>query len=300
MKARGCLLFLVCVVVLSGLPASAGAATGKLAGLKLSSFKLSGSDGYEIEVGVVTVGRRRSAAEVLAKRGPLSAGYLVKTDPDAGLQASFGSLGQLDVRFVRRGKKVSRPEPGCRWVTERGVFRGSFHFAGEGGYVLADATDPVGEVLRLPNGFCGFRKGRRARPAVPGLPSETVLAARSRSGGRELTFEASRLESVPPPLFSASLLEHVEGMTITRTARTPGPKSSFSSAGKAKAMVAPPSPFAGSAQFRDPASGPPSWSGSLSVSLPGAPETALTGETFTARLCPHQPLLSPCLTHRFS
>ena len=289
-----CLLFLV-FVVLTALPARAGATTGKLAGLKLSSFEVTGSNGYEIDVIAGALGRRAPAAAVDVRRGALDADYLAKTDPDMGLRATFGSLGQLDVHFVRRGKKVLRPEPGCRWVTERGVFRGSFHFAGEGGYVLADATDPAGEVLRLPNGFCGFRRDRRARPAIPGLPSQTVLAARSRSGGRELTFEASHLESVPSTLINASLREHVEGMTITRTARAQGPKSSFSSTGRVKATVAPPSPFVGTAQFRDPAGGPLSWTGSLSISFLGAPEIPLAGPTFTARLCPHLSILSACL-----
>ncbi|MGN6256731.1 MAG: hypothetical protein ACTHN3_03135 [Solirubrobacterales bacterium] len=296
MTARGRLLFLVCVVALSALPASASAATGKAAEVKLSSFELTGSDGYEIEVAVASAGRRAPMAEVDVRRGPLSADYAVKTASGAGLQATFGSLGQLDVHFARRGKKeVLRPEPGCRWVTEHGVFRGSFHFAGEDGYVSAEATDPAGEVLRLPNGFCGLGDDRRARPSIPGLLSETVLAARSTRGGREVTFEASHLESVRVTLFHASLRERAEGMTITRTAHAQGPKSSFSSAGSAKATVAPPSPFEGSARFRDPAGGPPSWTGSLSVSFLGAPETALAGEGFTARLCPRSPILSVCL-----
>jgi hypothetical protein len=59
-------------------------------------------------------------------------------------------------------------------------------------------------------------------------------------------------------------------------------------------VLDPPPPFAGSASFRDPASGPPSWTGPLSVSLPGAPAVQLAGPNFSARLCRNQSLLHEC------
>ncbi|HEV7483061.1 MAG TPA: hypothetical protein VGO13_08170 [Solirubrobacterales bacterium] len=56
----------------------------------------------------------------------------------------------------------------------------------------------------------------------------------------------------------------------------------------------PPPPFVGSASFRDPADGPPSWTGPLSISLPGAPAVQLAGPNLAARLCRNHSLLREC------
>ena len=48
--------------------------------------------------------------------------------------------------------------------------------------------------------------------------------------------------------------------------------------------------------FRDPAQGPATWAGSLSVALPGVPDVALAGPNFAARLCSRASLLR-CLRY---
>ncbi|HEU4707203.1 MAG TPA: hypothetical protein VFS64_08455 [Solirubrobacterales bacterium] len=300
MKARGCLTALVCAVVALLAPASGAAAAAKSAELDLSSFEVSGSNHYDVLVTTVSGAGFAPLAEVSAQRESVSAGYVVHTESAPGIEATFGSLGKLEVQFARRTKQVERPEPGCRVIAERGVFRGTFRFVGEGEYVVAEAKNPPGEVMRLPNGFCGFGGDRPARPSIPGLPAETVLAAATKIPERTVTFRASRPEFTRLVTFNASIEEYVAGMKITRTAdiRTAGP--AFTSTGRAKARVAPPNPFSGVGMFRDSPNGPAAWTGSLAVSLPGAPGAPLTGEGFTARLCPHQPFLRPCLPHRFS
>lgn len=284
--------------MLAAVPGVTGSALGKSKAnvltkeIVLSNFKLEGSNGYEVEVDGVRFGKTKSTTLVKVQAGLLVSIYSVKTDPGSGIQATFGELGALGVGFHRHKRKVLKLEPGCRWITESGVFRGSFHFTGEEGYVTAEAVDPVGEVFRLPNGFCGLGS---FRPGLPDLVLEaTVLRAQGKGAHGPVTFEASRLEGAKTASFSASLQERVGAMKISRSARARGRRESFTSTGASKASVSPPPPFVGGAQLRDPAHGPSSWAGDLSVSFLGAPDTLLTGEAFDARLCPHSSILETC------
>ncbi|HET7417968.1 MAG TPA: hypothetical protein VFJ61_10130 [Solirubrobacterales bacterium] len=294
MRLRARLAALGCAAAaVLAMPALAGAAD-KGGELKLSTFKLKVSNGYEVEVLSVREGRAlTSTVAVLAHSGPLRASYEVRA-PGAGIHATFGALGQVDVAFKKRQKVVDKPERGCRWINEEGSFRGSFHFVGEGGYVTADAVDPEGEVLRWPDGICGLGLDNRVARPLLGL-ERTTLEARSSVDGRVLTFGASNEEVMRSISFNVSLSEEIDGMKILRTASIPGAKRTFTSTGSSRARVSPPPPFLGSAKFRDPAKGPASWVGSLSLSLPGAPDTALTGDSFVAKLCPGIGILARCL-----
>jgi hypothetical protein len=276
------------------LPASASGAFPR-GEVTLSTIKLEDSGGHEVEVSSARVGSRISRVAVSVVKEALTASYSVPVKRGAAMRATFGSLGALDVRFQRRRKEIDRPEPNCRWITETGVFRGTFDFAGEGGYLTVHAVDPVGEVFRLPDGFCGLESFRSERPPlIPGL-YETVLAARTEDDTRLVNFEASRTKQSPPAFFAASLNERIGSMTVERTARARGARGSFSHTKASRASVFPPAPFSGSATFSDPAAAPPTWTGSLSVSFLGAPDVPLAGETFIAKLCPRLPFLRRCL-----
>jgi hypothetical protein len=299
MTARGSVLVLVCAVAaLLALPTAGVGATAKAQEQKIGSIELEGSNGYEIEVTTIQSGKRSSFVAISAANGPLRANYDVRAEGVPGIHAVFGSLGQADLSFQRQKKVVTHPEPHCPWVSEKGVFRGSFRFTGEGGYTTVEAVDPPGTMLRLPHGFCGLRDDRRARPFL-GLTAR-VLQAESNQEGRVISFEASQEEFVHRPSFHASLFERVEEMNILRSARAPGKKGAFTSTGTSRGSVRPPAPFVGSAAFLDlhPAAEPATWTGSLMVSFPGAPEVPLAGETFAANLCPRISILSNCLKRR--
>lgn len=292
---RRLLPFLTTGVIALALPAAVAAAASPMAGdISFSSIKLDESNGYEIEFSAVRFNKRRPAAVVTAKRETASASYTVRTSNGAGIHATFGTLGQVDLSFQRRKKVVERPERNCRWIFETGVFRGSFRFVGEGGYFASEAVDPEGTVFRLPDGFCGLGDFRPGLP--PGLPSETVLAARAQTDTGEVSFRASRLHIRRGPIrFSASTKERVEGMDVTRSVRVPGQAGDFTATGTSRGAASPPLPFNGSARFRDPPDGPATWTGTLGVELPGLEGVALAGEGFTARLCPHLYFLASCL-----
>lgn len=295
MKARGGCAILVCTLAALTLPASAVSLPAE--GITLSSFKLGESNGYEVEFAAFRFNKRRPAVVVSANRETANASYTVRTPDRPGIHATFGTLGQVDLSFQRRKKVVDRPERNCRWILETGVFRGSFRFVGEGGYFAGEAVDPKGFVMRLPDGFCGLGSFRPGLP--PGLPSETVLAARAQTGAREVSFRASRLRTERGPiLFGATTKERVEGMEITRSVRVPGRVGDFTATGTSRGAVSPPLPFSGSALFRDPRNGPAAWTGTLGVALPGLEGVPLAGEGFTARLCPHLSFLASCLPRR--
>ena len=267
-------------------------------GISLSTIKLGESNGYEVEFTALHFSKRQPVAAVSARRETASASYTVRPPMSAGIHATFGALGQVDLSFQRRKKAVERPERNCRWIIETGVFRGSFRFVGEGGYFASEAVNPEGEVFRLPDGFCGLGS---FRPGLlpPGLPSETVLAARAQTDTGEVDFRASRLRTADgPTLFNASTKERVEAMDITRSVRVPGQEGDFTATGTSRGAVSPPLPFSGSARFRDPRNGPATWAGTLGVALPGVEQVALAGEGFTARLCPHLSLLASCLPRK--
>jgi hypothetical protein len=296
MKARGSLAVLVCALAVLSLAPVATAAAGKTAELKLGSFKLGGTNEYEVEVASLQQATKATVASVSVKHDPLRADYEVRAEDAPGIHAAFGALGRLDVSFKRQKKIVEQVEPGCTWIFEQGLFRGSFRFVGEGGYVSAEATDPAGMMVRLPNGFCGFGDDRRARPLL-GLTART-LEAKASAGSRVVSFQASQEKFVRKISFSASLHERVEAMNIRRSAAAVGAAGSFTSTGSTRGSVHPPAPFSGSALFRDPGQGPASWIGTLSVSLPGAPDVPLADGSFAARLCPRISILSRCLKSR--
>jgi hypothetical protein len=296
MKAKGLLGALACGLAALLLPAAAAADLPKGA-ISLGSIKLDESNGYEVELADLRFGKRRPGVVITARRETASASYSVRTGSGPGVHATFGSLGQVDLGFHRRRKVVERPERNCRWIIETGVFRGSVRFVGEGGYIASEVANPKGAIFRLPDGFCGLGSFRPGLP--PGLPRETVLAARLKTGTSEVSFRASRERSARGTIgFNAGTTERVEGMQIERSVRVPGQPGDFTATGTSRAGISPPSPFSGSARFRDPLGEPARWEGSLAVTLPGLVALPLTGEGFTARLCPSLSIFASCLPMR--
>ena len=292
MKPWGGLAIFVCAMGLL-VPASAAAGLPK-GSISLSSIKLGESNGYEVEFSAISFDRGRPAVALTAQRETASASYAVRPPSGPGIHATFGTLGQVDLSFHRHKKVLERPERHCRWILETGVFRGSFRFVGEGGYFAGEATNPEGRRFRLPDGFCGLGSFRPWLP--PGLPRETVLAARVQTATGEVGFRASRERSSRGTiLFDAATTERVEGMRIERSVRVRGKPGDFTATEASRAAVSPPLPFSGSARFRDPSGEPANWEGTLAVTLPGTELLPLAGESFTARLCPSLSILASCL-----
>lgn len=247
------------------------------------------ADGYSVSV----EGRGHQVA-LTVRRGLSTASYLTRgTASPNGIKARFGHLGRVSVRFRPSGK-VSRRKPPKRCkgrpsIARSGVFTGTIRFRGEDGYVSIDAHRAKGGSATLPRWRCG----NRGRAPAAGI------SARPKRGG----FEEAELEAATPnerAVFLASGL-HVKGgpSLIFFVAGTKERRGSvrigrfvFLISGKGRtfsfsrsprsATVRPPKPFHGSAEF-GVVDGRPSWTGNLSVSLPGA-KADLTGPAFKAKL----------------
>jgi hypothetical protein len=300
MKVWGWRVSLVLAVVgVLAIPASALAARGKSAkGLTFSTLTLKGTHGYSIEALAVQEGGATTLAAISAKFQTLSATYEAPAEPGSGMHADFGALGSLDLNFHRKERHIERFRKDCKVINEFGVFRGRFNFSGEDGYTSAEATAVSGEVTKFPDGACFLDDFRRA-PALslPPFLRGTALVARSRTANGSIELEASEMNIDPRPRLSVRVKEKVGAIRIVRSAsaRLAGHGLVFGPGKPPRsADLKPPSPFTGTAHFEDPTSGPPTWAGSLAISLPGAPGVAFAGPQFAARICLDKSLLSDC------
>lgn len=224
------------------------------------------------------------------------ASYSVSGQASGGmLRARFGDLGRVAVRFEPSGK-VSRREP-PRWcqgepeVTRRGVFVGAIRFRGEGGYTEVTANRGRGSITTSPRWRCKGKDGAAGDGAgilVEEALSATVLGAFAAGG--EVVFATVRNDSsgeFAPVFFLAGTRQWLGPVKVERFGFGIADQKAGTfefDPGLTTATVSPPRPFSGSAGFQRGPDGTVAWSGSLAVSLPGAPNLALTGPAFTTDL----------------
>jgi hypothetical protein len=116
-------------------------------------------------------------------------------------------------------------------------------------------------------------------------PIFAVLGAATQNGGRQFFALASHPDEREPPFFWAGTVERRHGMRIQRLVAVAGPTRSFLFEDNLRtATVQPPAPFSGSASFERVARGRKTWTGDLSVSLPGRPGVSLAGPEFEPAL----------------
>lgn len=266
---------------------------------------------------VVTRGRHRSGASASiyiahAKTGPRS------------LAVRFGGLGLLDVRFrpsgrVTYGKRRRHCHGPDRYTTHYGSFVGTIRFKGENAYTAVRSHRVKGKVVTPAVLRCAsFIDGRRATIWNSLMsPASTILTGRSLSeasagidlrssprlphllGGHgrrtelladwKLGVAAQAFGAIERgrrrPVFFAGTLESRERLAVVRLAVAIGtPADLLASDSLSTATVSPPSPFSGEGTFRHFDDGTKSWTGSLAVSLPGAPSVPLTGAPFKVGL----------------
>jgi hypothetical protein len=268
---------------------------------RFMTVQLQGSHGYRIDL--ITFGAKRLA--LLANHiggfngesfGSQSASYIVPRQaarPDE-LHATLGKLGSVSLRFQASGPPKAQQEPGtdCKGrgsIEQRGHFVGSIRFRGERGFTSAHATSVNGQILRSfkqvckrphePHGVVPKRKALSLGAYVKGNPDKASF------GAYELA-PSSNFESVN---YSASATEHRGRTTIIRSASAYAEPSTLAVSGPsvrpATASVAPPFPFSGAATLEHGRGTADTWSGGLSVDLPGFGALPLTGPSFSAKLC---------------
>jgi hypothetical protein len=272
-----------------------------------SRFDLEAKHGFKVTVvgegNIVAVevtkplphGKEDLLEKLIGSKQAMTAYVARGTVTEHRIAASFGRLGQIDVRFRPSGRVVeSRPGRRCRgtdhFTSQLGVFVGGIRFSGEKHYVAVRSHRAKGRVRTPLHLNCasiprGVRSDRRARP-VPHHTAfiPTFLAATRRHGVSSV--ELLTLGIGRTTLFAAITEEGLGSMARIRFALTTAhsKKAVVLNDPLTKATITPPPPFRGKGTYRAAPDGTTTWTGPLSVTFPGAPRLPLTGEDFEATL----------------
>lgn len=306
MKARWSLTCLACAAIaLPGLPAIAVGKTLELAHANLFqlSVNLPQSNGYSMEISA----EDHRHVELSASKGHVAVHYSVLGRASSRrVDADFGALGEVHIRLRLKPELVIPGLFGKKpcdegFLFSGGSFRGKVDFTGE--QQVAGAVAHRGRVDFIrPKRTCkhahrrpAIRLSRSVKRKVHPTDERDLLSAELKAEGRTVSFEALRFRGTPrkPPStltsLSADLVERLGRVTIDRSAfeTTPMKVLRISRRGKQPetATVEPTKPFAGSASYSATPEAPATWSGDLSVRLPGAGTVPLTGTGFSAELC---------------
>ncbi len=224
-----------------------------------------------------------------------------------GIEADFGSFGQVSLRF--RSKLRFHPQlipgqrlpeslhedcKGRRPIGETGVFLGNLRFNGEHDYIEVKGHRLRGEVVRSYRRICKRRSRGGASKADSGIEAAGLTAAARREGTLRylLAFETSfSLEEGDESMTLAlgGLKEKAGRVAIDKVALVSDESDSMklSPAGEKplSAEVKLPKPFEGTGSFLKEGRAPGSWSGDLGLRLPGSGLVPLTGPEFETELC---------------
>lgn len=303
---------------LSGLAALALAACGALAPVAAAA-PLGPSASFHLKRGRyhVSVGNFGESVFLAVETGAVksqthvaSTSYVAHgTVTESRLEASFGALGELSMRFHPSANRTwVKPDRNCRglgkFVVRKGTWVGRLRFHGEGGYLSLDVQRVKGTVetiapqCRSGGGGSGGGGGQEPNRAVrraraerlirpsqePSLGREVpVLLSRWRDGVRAAEFLGGA--GTEGSNFYAATEEPRGRIAIFRTARAEGGSGAMSAdQALTRADLSPPAPFHDSGHYRAAADGSTSWDGGLFVSFPGADHYKLTGDPFDPSL----------------
>jgi hypothetical protein len=246
-----------------------------------SGFVVDAGHGYKL--GVSTLGGSVYAEVWRGRNGQrTSTAYLAHgVGTPERLQATFGQFGKVSMRFRESRNRTwfGRPRT-CRganrFIQRRGTFHGSFRFRGEDGFVSVRVHRAKGAVV-IPAPKC---KHRKPSAVVEALSSSApaALVSIARDGVDSTGFLA--FEGRKSTVFVAADEEARNKVAIVRFAVLRRPIAIHSNEALTAVTVSPSAPFHGTGRYRAAPDGSTTWSGNLSVSLPGAPRTPLTGPDF--------------------
>lgn len=219
------------------------------------------------------------------------------------IEADLGDLGRIDID-VRLEPRYSEREPSQRnckgpaSIYVPGTFHGTIRFSGEGD--IPPFSVKRGEIgfLRRFKRVC---KQRRRAPeqnqeeGKPKLELEFGLLDTSGKGdGRTVRFEVLSLAPARNPaksfgVYEAAAYERRESVQIARSTFGFIGAEEFRMSKRGKQpltlQVKPSEPFAGKALYKRGPGSKATWTGNLSVELPGADAIPLTGDDYDAVFC---------------
>ncbi len=292
------------LLTLAVLPASAVAKPGfRVEGpQRWSAFELPARNGYRIRVDAASADKKPYPnINIIASRGQrYTVAYFARgiSSEEGAIKAKLAGVGRIDVRFEQTRVTREAVAGNCKGrasLTRHGLFRGTIEIRGEHGYTSVHRRSARGEITQSFRQVCDqgeFGGGERE----PGKYShlENLFAGR-RKEGRALSFWASRVDfgpkfGAPRTSFSASSSLQRHGLYVVSSVSGESEEpQSFLAPDPAGALedasVAPPAPFDGSATFHLDSPTSSSWTGTLSVELPGVGKVALAGVGFWSALC---------------
>jgi hypothetical protein len=251
------------------------------------------ADGYDIGV----IGAEEAVALVVS-RDHASTAYVAKGTASGGrIDASFGKLGRVAVRFQPAPTRSrANPRRGCRGanrrLVRRGVFVGTIRFRGEDGYVSIDAKRAEGVVEGIAPRCAHHSASPPPRgPAqqaegLAGDPLEELEASFVGASWRENVSSASvaGIGIFGSVLFFATTGESTGQLAKLRFASaTSGERGLSFNDALTHARIAPPAPFAGTGVYKAAPDGKKTWSGSLAASFPDT-RLPLVGPQFNPEL----------------
>lgn len=215
------------------------------------------------------------------------------------IEVDLGDLGQIDVEvhLAPRRSQTYPPSKNCKGpasVSVPGRYRGTIEFAGEGDIPAFTVARGAIEFTRRFRRVC-------KKPKAPDIPTKDLpslefqfLEVHGSDEGRTVTLKALNGTIPQDPELSFGFLtaearestgelrikrravEFVDGESFIVSKRGKKPETV-----KVKASSA----FAGRALYSHEPHSPPSWTGDLSVDLPGAEAVPLVGPGFEAAFC---------------
>jgi len=219
------------------------------------------------------------------KKGRTMSAYLAKgvARPER-LQASFGKLGQISMRF--HPSRNLEPSRSCSFgrvlIHQHGLFVGRLKFRGEEGYVSIRLHRAKATILRLGK-HCHVRRHHDFDPSdfefLFAKPEASILAF-SRDGvdsAAVLAIAAKKLST-----FLAVDEESRGNLAVVRLAIVHRPGTLSFDEALTTGRLDPPGPFHGIGRYRAFPDGTQTWSGNLNIDFPGAPHFPLTGTAFEA------------------
>jgi hypothetical protein len=261
-------------------------------------FRLQASNGYDFfalaappqeegEEGLIYLRLARGRHSIATYEAPA---MVTRTTIDAEL----GSLGRISVTRVPTGrsKTVRR---GCSPTAKKRVaaerYEGTIEFHGEEGFTEVSATSAPLE----PGTVC-IRGEEGGGPPGKSLPGARLDVEKRFPNGHGLEFDATQNRPGAKTAVSIEIQEEREELEIYRaTSILAGADALRYDRHLRTATVRPPAPFAGYGSFRCNA-GRASWSGNLTVDLPGRSNVPIVGSGFRASLeHPHRTGTEPCL-----
>jgi hypothetical protein len=289
---------------------------GLIVGIAAQPAKVSAKPGYEVRPASVTIvlpvkkgthyvasisASQQKRVRFLFDNSSSSIEYSATGHvSDQRIDASYGSLGHINVGLHLTARPPDPSRKGrCKGRApsyREGSYSGTINISTLGlGSVVPTVAATHGHVYFIRRFRRVCKKEHINRPLDGWRKLEvSVLAVEGQTDNRLIQLQATNMALRSRPdgsvgFLKATVVESIEGVRIIRTASSAMDHESFILSSynttPETAAVEPPHPFMGQAVYSRSPGAAASWSGDLSVQLPGVGDFGLTGPGFHARLC---------------